>query len=91
MSEKRKVTMTNVKLVGQDAKGKDVYQREEATDFVPVEILDAYLEDARTRWGHITVGEEPDHGPGGPNGKTVVPKGLNHELAGKTLVTGKEK
>jgi hypothetical protein len=88
--EKRRVTMTNVSLAGKDAKGRDLFHRHEAVDYVPVEILDAYVADARTRWQNVEVGEEHEAGPGGEHGRTVVPAHLNHALAGKTLRPGKE-
>jgi hypothetical protein len=50
----------------------------EAVDYVPKSILDAYVADAKQRWGYnaVTVSTEPDYGPGGPDGPTVVPAHL---------------
>ena len=79
---KRKVTMSNVVLVGRDADGKELFQKHVATDFVNPEFLDAYVADARTRWQLVEVSEEPDAGPGGYHGQTVVPEGINHPEAG---------
>lgn len=64
--EKRKVTMTSVFLLPDGKTGKH-----EATDYVPVDMLDAYVADAQTRWQHVEVGKKNDHGPGGPKGKTA--------------------
>lgn len=71
--EKRKVTMTNVSLT---ADGQVV--RHEATDFVPLEILDAYVADAGTRWQSVVVDHEAGHdpGPGGDDGETHYPPHL---------------
>lgn len=50
----------------------------EATDYVPKSILDAYVADAKTRWGpnNVTVSDEPDYGPGGVDGETIIPAHL---------------
>jgi hypothetical protein len=88
--EKRRVTMRTTVLAGQNEEGQDLFQDFIAEDYVPVEILDAYVADARTRWQTVTVGEEHEDGPGGQDGKVVVPKGLDHELAGKTLAKGRK-
>jgi hypothetical protein len=34
-----------------------------ATDYVPLDILDAYVADAHLRWQSVTVGAEHDGGP----------------------------
>jgi hypothetical protein len=39
----------------------------EAVDFVPVDLLDRYVADARTRWQAVTV-PEPDKHDAGPAG-----------------------
>lgn len=75
-TEKRKVSMRNVTLL---ANG-DVANME-ATDYVPVDILDAYVADARTRWQFVQVEEDKhDPGPAGDKGETAVPA----HLAGKS-------
>lgn len=79
---KRKVTMTNVVYAGKDADGNDLFQKQVATDYVRPDFLDAYVADANTRWQHVEVSDEPDAGPGGYDGQTAVPAGLDHELAG---------
>lgn len=45
----------------------------EATDYVPVNILDDYVADARTRWQVVTVGGVHDAGPAGAstNGNSI--------------------
>jgi hypothetical protein len=54
----------------------------EAVDYVPEEILDAYLARARARWQTVEVSAEFDAGPGGLTGLTWVPVDLDHPLAG---------
>lgn len=69
---KRKVTMRNfVTTVDED--GVPQVHTHEAADYVPPDILDAYVADARTRWQAVTVSEQPDAGPGGYEGDTNVP------------------
>jgi hypothetical protein len=71
---KRRVTMTT--LINVDTpKGVEAHKHE-AVDYVPLEILDAYVADAKTRWQQVTVSEEPDAGPAGYEGDTVVPSHL---------------
>lgn len=45
-------------------------------DYVPEEILDAYVADARTRWQSVSVSDKPDAGPGGYDGDTTIPAHL---------------
>ena len=54
-----------------------------ATDYVRDDFLDAYVEDAKTRWEKVEVSDEPDAGPGGYYGPTYVPETLDHPLAGE--------
>ena len=82
---KRRVTMTSVVAVGTDENGDVQLQRHEAVDYVRPDFLDAYVEDARKRWQIVTVSEEPDAGPAGYHGETVVPAGLDHPLAGQVF------
>lgn len=49
-----------------------------AEDFVPVDILDAYVEDANLRWEHVIVGDSHNPGPAGDDGETVIPHHLAH-------------
>lgn len=78
---KRRVTMLNSVAVGVDAEGKTLYQDHVAIDYVRPDFLDAYVEDARTRWAVVTVSDEVDAGPGGYEGDTVIPETLNIEGA----------
>ena len=39
-----------------------------ATDYVPIYYVDAYVRDASTRWGTVSVGSVHDSGPGGDYG-----------------------
>lgn len=83
---KRRVTMRNVSLA---ADGATI--TEEAVDYVTPDFLDAYVDDARTRWQHVAVSDEPDAGPGGYDGQTVVPADIDHPDAGTTrAATSKE-
>lgn len=70
--DKRRVTMTNYVA---DAEGN--VRTHEAVDYVRPDFLDAYLTDARTRWGKVDVSGEPDAGPGGYDGDTSVPANLS--------------
>jgi hypothetical protein len=59
-------------------------------DYVLPEILNAYVEDAQTRWPTVTVSDEPDAGPGGYDGATHYPAHLDHPLAGTTVPATEE-
>ena len=74
--EKRRVTMTNQVLAGRDSDGQLRYHTHEAVDFVPTDILDAYVADARKRWRLVEVGDSHDPGPGGDDGETHYPTHL---------------
>lgn len=74
---KRRVTMRNVRLADDGT-----LVEEQAVDFVRPDFLDAYVEDARTRWQSVSVSDEPDAGPGGYEGQTVIPAGLDVPDAG---------
>lgn len=82
---KRRVTMVGYAFVGLDDDGQPVFMRHEAVDYVRPDFLDAYVEDARTRWTSVEVSAEPDAGPAGYEGATHVPPHLNHPLAGQTF------
>lgn len=73
---KRRVTMRSATLLpnGQTATA-------EAVDFVPPEILDAYVADAKSRWQFVEVSKEPDAGPAGYDGDTRVPPHLEGRRA----------
>lgn len=69
--EKRKVTMRN-RVVTQVADGTlDVWH--EAIDYVPIEHVDQYAAEARTRWQEVTVDHSAGHdsGPGGDDQHVV--------------------
>ena len=68
---KRRVTMRSVALLPDGSTAQHV-----ATDYVRPDHLDAYVADARTRWQHVEVSDDPDAGPGGYGGQTAVPEGL---------------
>lgn len=79
--EKRRVVMKSVFLVQGTT---DQYAEHSAVDYVPTEMLDAYVADAKTRWQSVTV-PQPDHhdpGPGGDEAETVWPE---HLAAGVNL------
>lgn len=82
---KRRVTMTSVVVNGFNSDGTPNIETHQAIDYVRPDFLDAYVADARTRWQDVTVSDEPDAGPAGYHGETVVPAGLDHELAGQTF------
>lgn len=70
--EKRKVTMVNITAIPAHDGNPEGIKREELTDYVPLEILDAYVEDAKTRWQVVDVDHEGGHnsGPGKDDGDT---------------------
>ena len=72
---KRKVTMKSTVLVGENEEGQNLYQDFYAADYVKPEELEAYVADAKTRWQLVTVSEEPDAGPAGYHGQTVLMDG----------------
>lgn len=95
---KRRVTMRNFVAVSPT----EVHTHE-AVDYVTPDFLDAYVEDARLRWQSVEVSEEPDAGPGGYHGQTVVPgpsgdpnnpdeflPGLKHPAAGTVRAATQE-
>lgn len=74
---KRRVTMRSVVALPDGTTA-----QHEAVDYVPEDILDAYVADARTRWQAVIVSDNYDAGPGGHDGDTAE---LEHLTAGKTL------
>lgn len=81
---KRRVTMRSIVAVPGGV------QEHVATDYVRPDFLDAYVADALTRWQTVEVSEEPDAGPAGYHGATVVPEGLDHDLAGQSFPATKK-
>lgn len=73
-TNKRRVTMTtySTRVVGADVE----VEKHEAIDYVPADILDAYVADARTKWQQVAVSAEFDSGPGGDAGDTTIPAHL---------------
>lgn len=65
---KRRVTMTNITALP-DGSGT---AKMEAVDYVLPEELDAYVTAAKTNWQSVVVSDEPDAGPGGYDGQTVL-------------------
>ena len=63
MTEKRRVTMTNALAMPTPDGGPVNVALHVATDYVPLDILDTYVADARTRWQSVEVGTEHDGGP----------------------------
>lgn len=79
--DKRRVTMRNVTaFIAED--GKVGTTEQVATDYVRPDHLEAYVADAKTRWAHVEVSDEPDAGPGGYDGQTAVPANLDLPDAG---------
>ena len=66
MPAKHRVTMTTAVALADGS-----VATHQAVDYVPEDILDAYVADARTRWQSVTVSDEVDHGPGGEDGPTA--------------------
>ncbi len=77
---KRRVTMTGAYTV--DADGMVTVHPCEAVDYVPPDVLDLYVADARKRWTSVEVSTEPDAGPGGYHAATYIPAHLDHPEAG---------
>lgn len=87
-TEKRHVRGTNTAVVGRMESGEVILQDHEFNDYVPVDILDAYLADARERWQFVeVVSDEHDPGPAGDKGLTHYPHHLSagHPNQGKTV------
>lgn len=80
--DKRRVTMRSVVATGVDSDGQTVLATHEAIDYVRPDFLEAYVADAKTKWQVVTVSDEPDAGPGGYDGQTVIPDHLDHPDAG---------
>lgn len=80
---KRKVVGRNTGVVGYNADGEPILSNVGFTDYVRPDFLEEYLADARTKWAHVEVSDEPDAGPGGYEGATFIPANLNHPEAGK--------
>jgi hypothetical protein len=49
--------MTNLVFAGRDQDGRDLFQKHQAVDTVPLEDLEAYVADARTRWQNVEIEE----------------------------------
>lgn len=88
---KRRVTMRNIVATGKyDADGRPEFQIYEVVDYVRPDFLDAYVADAQTKYQSVEVSDEPDAGPGGYDGATYVPEGLDSPLAGQTFAATKK-
>lgn len=88
MIEKRHVRGRSTAVVGYDENGKALLQDIEFNDYIPVDILDAYLEDARTRFQVVeVVADEHNPGPAGDDGHTHFPHHLSdgHPHQGQTV------
>lgn len=75
-TDKHKVTMRSMGLAPNGE-----MQPFEATDYVPEDMLEVYVADARTRWQYVEVSEGYDAGPGGADGPTQVPAHLANRSA----------
>ena len=78
--DKRRVTCQSATL---GADGKVLITKME--DYVRPDFLAAYLVEARKNWQLVEVSDEPDAGPAGYHGATVVPETLDHPLAGQVF------
>ncbi len=79
MIEKRHVTMVNVVARGVDEDGKPLLETHEAHDYVPLDLLDSYVEDAKKRWQSVSVEDGHNPGPGGDEGETHYPEHLERK------------
>lgn len=76
---KRRVTMVSLIAGPPDDQGVVTVNEHRAVDYVPdderdgVNVLQAYLEQARQVWQRVDVSDELDAGPGGYHGQTVIP------------------
>lgn len=86
---KRRVTMRSVEI-RIDADGNELRVEQQAVDYMRPPYLDAYVADARTKWQHVEVSEEPDAGPGGYHGQTHVPVHLEVPDRGMTFEATEE-
>jgi hypothetical protein len=87
--DKRRVTMTSyTTTVGEN--GEPITLEHKAVDYVRPDHLDAYVANARENWQHVAVSEEPDAGPGGYDGQTAVPAGLDVPDAGVVYPANQE-
>lgn len=76
---KRRVTARSIALAPEAGLPNLEYER---VDYVRPDFLDEYVAGLRAAgWQTIEVSEEPDAGPGGYDGATFVPPGLDHPLA----------
>jgi len=86
---KRKVTLTAVTAAGTAPDGRPLISTQVQVDYWDTArpgLIDALTADAHARgWQSVEVGTEPDAGPAGWDGATVIPAGINHRLAGQTF------
>jgi len=78
---KRRVTMTSVRAIGRDDKGRPILAERSMTDYVPDDergLLEPYLAAQRAsgQWDTVEVSEDYDAGPAGYHGQTAVPVGF---------------
>jgi hypothetical protein len=78
---KRRVTCKSIVPAGFDDDGQPQVHVHEMVDYVRPDFLDAYVADARTRWQSVEVSDEPDAGPGGYDGDTVIPPHIEGKKA----------
>lgn len=79
---KRKVTSYNL-VPFKDEEGRDAVMRQQVEDYVRPDFLDAYVARQQGKgWQYVEVSDEPDAGPGGYEGPTYIPEGLDHPEAG---------
>lgn len=83
---KRRVTMRDETTTLREDGSKMTVTRE-AVDYVRPDFLDAYVSDAKARWQTVEVSKEPDAGPGGYDGDTVIHAEIDHPEAGTVSAT----
>lgn len=85
---KRKVTLTSVTPAGTGPDGRPLINTQVQVDYWDAArpgLIDALTAEMRARGWFVEVGTEPDAGPAGYDGATVIPAGINHRLAGQTF------
>lgn len=82
---KRKVTGYSAIVVGFDDDGNPMVSVHKSEDYVREDHLDAALVWFRANWQQVLVSEDPDAGPNGYHGQTLVPDYWQHTDAGKVF------
>lgn len=79
---KKRVTMTSAVILPPGEDGQIRSGQVQAIDYVREDILDAYVDNAKSSWDLVQVSEEYDAGPLGFDGPTYIPDVLPVQNAG---------